>query len=214
MQLYDFPGSGAAYRTRIGLNLKGLEYEQIQVHLTRDGGEQFNADYVALNPQKLVPTLIDGDAKLIQSVAIMEYLDEVYPEPPLLPADTLGRARVRSLSQIITCDVHPLNNLRVRVYLVDDMDVTPENRVVWIAHWIEEGLTAYEQILNNDAETGDFSHGDSPTLADACLIPQLFNARRNKCDLSAYPRIARVETNCQAHPAFEKAHPDNQPDTG
>ncbi|MDA0238785.1 MAG: maleylacetoacetate isomerase [Proteobacteria bacterium] len=211
MQLYDYFRSGAAYRTRIGLNIKGLEYEQISVHLTKDGGEQYKADYAAVNPQMLVPTLIDGDLKLTQSLAIMEYLDEVYPEPRLLPSDVAGRARVRALAQIIACEVHPINNLKVRLYLVDEMGVSPDDRKIWIAHWISEGLTAYDKLLDDDA-TGDFSHGDKPTMADSCLIPQLYNARLNGCDLSAYKNILRVEENCQAHPAFIKAHPDQQPD--
>ena len=212
MQLYDFPRSGAAYRTRIALNLKELDYEQTQIHLTKDGGDQFKPDYVALNPERLVPFLIDGDARMSQSMAIMEYLEEVYPAPAILPADTLGRARVRSLSQIIACDLHPINNLRVRLYLVDGMGLTPDDRATWMCHWIETGLTAYEKRLAEESETGKFSHGDTPGMADACLIPQLFNARLNKCDVSMYPNIMRVEANCQAHPAFQKAHPDNQPE--
>lgn len=211
MKLYDYFRSGAAYRTRIGLNIKGLDYEQIPVHLTKDGGEQYKDDYAAVNPQMLVPTLVDGDLKLTQSLAIMEYLDEVYPEPRLLPSDAAGRARVRALAQIIACEIHPINNLKVRLYLVDEMGVGADDRKVWIAHWISEGLTAYDKFLEDDA-VGDFSHGDMPTMADACLIPQLYNARLNGCDLSAYKNILRVEGNCQAHPAFIKAHPDQQPD--
>lgn len=213
MQLYDYFRSGAAYRTRIGLNIKELAYEHIPVHLTKDGGEQYKADYAAINPQMLVPTLVDGDLKLTQSLAIMEYLDEVYPEPRLLPSDAAGRARVRALAQIIACEVHPINNLKVRLYLVDEMGLSDDKRKDWIAHWIAEGLTAYDKLLD-DAATGDFSHGDSPGMADACLIPQLYNAGLNGCDVSAYKNILRVAENCHAHPAFVKAHPDNQPDAG
>lgn len=212
IKLYDYFRSGAAYRTRIALNLKNLEYDQIPIHLTRDGGEQFKSDYAALNPQMLVPTLIDGDVKITQSVAIFEYLDEAYPEPNLLPSDAAGRARARSLAFLIACDVHPLNNLSVRLYLVDKAGVTEENRVVWIHHWIKRGFTAYEKHLVESPHTGVYSHGDQPTMADACLIPQIANARLNKCDLSDFPNILKIEENCQAHPAFERAKPENQPD--
>ena len=211
MQLYDFARSGAAYRTRIALNLKELDYEQIQIHLTKDGGEQFKPEFAALNPQSLVPYLIDGDVGMSQSMTIMEYLEEVYPMPAILPADTLGRTRVRSLAQIIACDLHPINNLRVRLYLVDGMGLTPDDRTTWMCHWIGLGLAAYEKRLADEPETRNFSHGDTPSMADACLIPQLFNARLNNCDVSLYPNIMRIEANCQAHPAFEKAHPDKQP---
>ena len=146
IKLYDYFFSGAAYRTRIALNLKGLDYEQQAIHLTKDGGEQFQAEYDALNPQNLVPTLIDGDLSIFQSMAIMEYLEETYPEPALLPADTAGRTRVRSLANIVACDTHPLNNLRVRLYLGNEMEVSEENQNAWIAHWIHLGLGAYEEV--------------------------------------------------------------------
>ena len=212
IKLYDYFRSGAAYRTRIALNLKNLDYEQIPVNLVRDGGEQFKPDYAALNQQMLVPTLIDGDITITQSMAIFEHLNETYPQPPLLPSDAAGRARVRSLAFLIACDVHPLNNLSVRLYLVDKMGVTEENRKVWIEHWIHRAFTAYEKHLVGSPQTGAYSHGDQPTLADACLIPQIANARLNKCDLSDFPGILKIEEICQAHPAFEKALPDNQPD--
>jgi|TARA_B100001964_G_scaffold234990_1_gene294338 maleylpyruvate isomerase len=213
IQLYDYFRSGAAYRTRIALNLKNLDYEQIPVNLVRDGGEQFNADYAALNPQMLVPTLIDGDVKLTQSMAIFEHLNENYREPPLLPSDAAGRARVRSLAFLIACDVHPLNNLSVRLYLVDKMGVTENNRKIWIEHWIHRAFTAYEKHLVDGPETGSYSYGDQPTMADACLIPQIANARLNKCDLTEFPNILRIEETCQTHPAFERALPGNQPDS-
>ena len=211
IKLYDYFFSGAAYRTRIALNLKGLDYEQQAIHLTKDGGEQFQAEYDALNPQNLVPTLIDGDLRIFQSMAIMEYLEETYPEPALLPADTAGRTRVRSLANIVACDTHPLNNLRVRLYLGNEMEVSEENQNAWIAHWIHLGLGAYEEVLQ-DGKGGPFSHGDKPGLADACLVPQVANAHRNKVDLSAFPALLKIVDACNALPAFEKALPANQPD--
>jgi len=212
LKLYDYFRSGAAYRTRIALNLKELSYEQISINLTKDGGEQYEAAYSDINPQSLVPTLIVGEQKLYQSMAIMEYLEEVYPEPSLLPADQLGRARVRALANMIACDIHPLNNLRVRLYLVDEMNVSEDNRRVWIEHWIRLGFQAYEYSLSVDRESSLFSYGDYPTMADVCLVPQIANARLNKVDLSDFPTILKVEEVCQAHPAFEKALPSNQPD--
>ena len=212
LKLYDYFRSGAAYRTRIALNLKELNYEQISVNLAKDGGEQFEAAYDDINPQNLVPTLVVGDQKIYQSMAIMEYLEEVFPEPSLLPADQLGRARVRALANMIACDIHPLNNLRVRLYLVDEMSVSENNRRVWIEHWIRIGFKAYEKSILSDRESSLFSYGDHPTMADVCLIPQIANARLNKVDLSDFPTILRVEKVCNAHPAFEKALPSNQAD--
>ena len=213
LKLYDYFRSGAAYRTRIALNLKNLEYEQTSINLTKDGGEQFGASYSEINPQNLVPTLIDGNLKIYQSMAIMEYLEETFPKPSFFPSDQAGKIRVRSLSNIITCDIHPLNNLRVRLYLVDQMEVTEDNRKMWIEHWIHLGFRAYESILVTDNIPGPYSHGEWPTMADACLIPQIANARLNKVDLSEFSSILKVEEACQAHPAFEKALPSNQPDT-
>lgn len=214
LKLYDYFRSGAAYRTRIALNLKELKYEQISVNLTKGGGEQYESTYSEINPQSLVPTLVVGEQKLYQSMAIMEYLEEVFPEPSLLPADQLGRARVRALANMISCDTHPLNNLRVRLYLVNEMSVSEENRRIWIEHWIRLGFQAYEIMLLSQDESSLFSYGDYPTIADACLIPQIANARLNKVDLSDFPMILKVEEVCQAHPAFEKALPSNQPDAG
>ncbi len=212
MKLYDFARSGAAYRTRIALALKGLEVERVSVHLTRDGGEQFKDDYAALNPQNLVPLLIDGEVSLTQSMAIMEYLEETHPQPPLLPKGAAARARVRALANIVACDIHPINNLRIRLYLVDEMEVTRDNRKVWMEHWIRTGFRAMETMLANDPATGTFCHGDTPTLADAFLIPQYYNgAVLNKIDLSDFTTLTRIHDACQAHPAFIKAHPDNQP---
>ena len=212
MKLYDYFRSGAAYRTRIALNLKGLDYEQSFVHLTRDGGEQFKPDYVALNPQKLVPTLIDGGDPITQSMAIMEYIEETRPNPPLLPKDAAGRARVRSLAYIVACDIHPINNLRVRNYVRDDLKAGPDGMRQFVERWILLGLEAYEAFVAGNPQTGTFSHGDTPTMADCCLIPQLANGRTFKVNYDAFPTVLRIEQACLKHPAFIKAAPENQPD--
>jgi len=208
--LYDFVNSGAAYRARIALNLKKLDYKQVPIHLTKDGGQQFSLDYTELNPQNFVPTLIDGDIQLVQSMAIMEYLEEVHPNPSILPGDAVARAGIRALANIVSCDIHPINNLRVRLYLDEIMDVTPENQKFWIEHWIRNGFDAYTKFYGKGPQ-GKFSYGDTPTIADACLIPQIANARRNGCDLSDYTILLRIEELCQELPAFEKALPANQP---
>ena len=212
MKLYDYFRSGAAYRTRIALNLKGLDYEQTFVHLTRGGGEHLKPDYIAVNPQKLVPTLIDGGAPITQSMAIMEYIEETRPQPPILPKDAAGRARVRALANIIACDVHPINNLRVRNYVRDDLKAGPEGMHLWIEKWIHLGLEAYEALVANHPSTGIFSHGDTPTMADCCLIPQLANGRTFKVSYDKFPTVLRIEQACLKHPAFIKAAPENQPD--
>jgi maleylpyruvate isomerase len=211
LKLYDYFRSGAAYRTRIALNLKGLDYEQSAIHLTRDGGEQFSEDYAALNPQKLVPTLIDGAATLIQSMAIMEYLEDAYPQPSLLPDGAGARARTRGLANMVACDIHPVNNLRVRLYLMNEMGVSKDGQKQWIEHWIHLGFEAYEALLA-DGASGRFSHGDAPTMADACLIPQIANARLNKVDIDRFPRILEIDAAAAGHEAFVKALPANQPD--
>ena len=208
--LYDFGNSGAAYRTRIALNLKNLNYNQIPIHLTKDGGQQFKDDYAELNPQNFVPTLIDGDMELVQSLAIMEYLEEVYVEPTIIPGSARDRAQIRALANIVACDIHPINNLRVRLYLANEMEVTPDNQKTWIENWIKNGFEAYEKLYEKGPE-GKFSFGDVPTIADACLIPQIANARRNNCELSDYKVLLKIEEACQLLPAFEKALPGNQP---
>jgi maleylacetoacetate isomerase len=212
MILYTFFRSSAAYRVRIALNLKGLAYEALPVHLSRGGGEQFAPAYRELNPQSLVPVLQDGERALSQSLAIMEYLEEVYPLPPLLPNNPAARARVRSLALAIACEIHPLNNTRVLGYLSGPMGLGDEAKRTWYHHWIALGLGALEARLAAERETGSFCHGDAPGLADCCLVPQLANARRFKCDVSPYATLLRIETNCQALNAFQRAAPDRQPD--
>jgi maleylpyruvate isomerase len=208
--LYTYFRSSAAFRVRIALNLKGLHAEHRFVHLLKDGGQQFAAKYGELNPQHLVPTLLHNGRALQQSLAIIEYLDEVFPAPPLLPGDALGRARVRALACAIACDIHPLNNLRVRKYL--KMGRSDAEIRDWQAHWIALGFAALEAMLANSEHTGRFCHGDAPTLADICLIPQMANAHALEMDLSAYPTLTRIEDAALALPAFSNALPKTQPD--
>jgi maleylacetoacetate isomerase/maleylpyruvate isomerase len=212
MKLYTYFRSSAAYRVRIALNLKGLAYDSAPVHLTRGGGEQHSTAYRELNPQALVPVLEDGARHLTQSLAIIEYLDEVHPQPPLLPKDPPGRARVRALALAIACDLHPLNNTRVLSYLTGPMGLGNEAKQTWYCHWIAVGLGALEATLARDRQTGKFCHGDAPGLADCCLVPQMANARRFKCDVAPYPTLLKIESNCQALDAFQRAAPDRQPD--
>ncbi len=215
MKLYSYWRSSAAYRVRIALALKGLSADYVPVHLIRDGGEQNRAAYQAINPQRLLPALeLDDGTVLTQSLAIIEYLDEIVPQPPLLPATALERARVRALAQVITSDIHPLTNLRVLKYINHAFPANDEARIEWIRHWINEGLTAFEKRLEKHPQTGRFCHGDTPTLADCCLVPQLYDARRFKLDLAPFPRLTQIETACLALPAFMAAHPDQQPDAG
>ena len=210
--LYGYWRSSAAYRVRIALNLKGLAYESRPVHLVRDGGEQHQQAYRALNPQELVPCLVDGAQVLTQSMAIMEYLDETHPAPALLPPDAAGRARVRSLAQLLACDVHPLGNLRVLQYLGNELHADEAVRGNWSWHWIGEGFRALEAMLAGHAATGRFCHGDQPTLADACLVPQHYNALRWKLPMEEFPTIRRIVEACQALDAFKRAVPEAQPD--
>lgn len=212
MKLYGYFRSSAAYRVRIALGLKGLPHEYVPVHLTRDGGEQHSSAYRAVNPLELVPSLEDHGAVLVQSLAIVEYLEETHPQPPLLPASAAERARVRGLAQTIACDVHPLNNLRVLQYLERELGAAEEARARWYRHWIAEGLEAFEEMLVRSPHTGRFCHGGGPTLADVCLVPQVYNARRFSCDLSPYPTITRIEVACLTLSAFDRARPENQPD--
>jgi len=182
------------------------------VHLVRDGGQQHTAAYAALNPQELVPTLRHGERVLQQSMAILEYLDEVFPDPALLPDDAEGRARVRALAQLVACDIHPLNNLRVMQFFSDTWSVPQPERDDWTRHWIRVGFDAMERMLVESVDTGRFCHGDIPTLADCCLVPQMYNARRFKLDLEPYPTLVRIDAACLALPAFAAAKPESQAD--
>lgn len=210
--LYGYWRSTAAYRVRIALNLKGLAFENRPVHLVRDGGEQHAAEYAALNPLELVPSLRDGERTLTQSMAIMEYLDETRPEPPLLPSDAASRARVRELAQIVACDIHPIGNLRVLQRLVTQFDAQEGEKAAWSRHWIATGFNALETMLARDAATGRYCHGDTPGLADACLIPQCYNAVRWGVPLQDYPTIQRIYGACGELEAFRGAAPEAQPD--
>jgi maleylpyruvate isomerase len=212
MRLYDYFRSSAAYRVRIALNFKGIAPDdRTFVHLRM--GNQRAQDYLALNPQGLVPALeLDDHRVLTQSLAIVEYLDEKYREPPLLPATAEGRARVRSIALAIACEIHPLNNLRVLNYLIGTLGATDEQKNGWYKYWIDVGFEALERRLASDDDTGTFCHGETPTLADVCLVPQLANARRFKIDLTPYPTLTRIEAASNALPAFAQAAPSRQPD--
>lgn len=212
MKLYTFFRSSASYRVRIALNLKGLEYEHVPVHLRRGGGEQFYPDYKAKNPQALVPTLEDGGRLLTQSLAIIEYLEERYPEPPLLPKDPADRATARAMALAIACEIHPIQNLRVLSYLRSELKQSEAEAKRWAQHWIGLGFSALEQMVLAAPKRGKFCFGDAPTLADLCLVPQVANARRFGCDLSGYPTLVRIDAYCATLPAFSRAGPENQPD--
>ncbi|WP_218164826.1 maleylacetoacetate isomerase [Pseudoduganella namucuonensis] len=213
MVLHNYFRSSSAYRVRIALGLKGLPYEYLSVHLNRDGGEQFKPAYSARNPQQLVPTLSDGGADIGQSLAIIEYLDETRPAAPLLPPAPLARARVRSLSLAMACDIHPLNNLRVLKYLSGPLGASEEGKAAWISHWHGVGLAALEADLRRDPQRGRYCVGDTPTMADCCLVPQLFAARRFGMDLAPFPTLLAIEAACLELPAFQLAHPSRQPDS-
>ena len=214
MELYTYYRSTSSYRVRIALALKGLGYETVPIHLLEGGGQQYSPAYRAANPQALVPALQEGAGApvLTQSLAIMEYLDEAHGGAPLLPQGALARARVRALAQAIACDLHPLNNLRVLRYLKHDLGVSEAQKDAWYAHWVGLGLSAVEAMLAGDAATGQFCHGDSPGLADCCLVPQVFNAQRFNCPMDAYPTITRIVNACAQLPAFIQAAPGCQPD--
>jgi len=213
MKLYTYFRSSAAYRVRIALNLKGLAYEAQPVHLLRDGGQHLADAYRAVNPSTLLPTLEDDDGAVIgQSLAILEYLEETRPQTPLLPADPAGRARVRALALTVVADTHPLGNLRVLKYIKGEMGLTEEVKLEWHRHWLRSGLATLEALLAGDARTGVYSHGDTPTLADCCLVPQVFNAQRFEIDTAPYPTVMRINAACTALPAFQQAHPSRQPD--
>jgi maleylpyruvate isomerase len=213
MKLYTYFRSSAAYRVRIALNLKHLAYEAQPVHLLRDGGQHLADAYRAVNPSTLLPTLEDDDGAVIgQSLAILEYLEETRPQTPLLPADPAGRARVRALALTVVADTHPLGNLRVLKYIKGEMGLTEEVKLEWHRHWLRSGLATLEALLAGDARTGIYSHGDTPTFADCCLVPQVFNAQRFEVDTAPYPTVMRINAACGALPAFQQAHPSQQPD--
>jgi maleylpyruvate isomerase len=212
MKLYTYFRSSAAYRVRIALNLKGLDYEALPVHLLRNGGEQLTDAYRAINPSALLPTLDDDGAVIGQSLAIIEYLEETRPQVPLLPVDPSGRARVRSLALTVAADTHPLGNLRVLKYLKHDLNVSEEVKLEWQRHWLRTGMATLETMLAGDARTGLYCHGDTPTLADCCLVPQVFGAQRFGVDLAPYPTVTRIHDACAGLPAFRQAHPSQQPD--
>ena len=210
MKLHGYFRSSAAFRVRIALELKGLAYDHAFVHLRK--GDQRSADYLQLNPQALVPTLEDGPHALTQSLAIVEYLEETRPTPPLLPKTPHERARVRALAQIIACDIHPIDNLRVLQYLQSDLKADDAAVGRWFNHWIALGFAGLEATLTKASGTGRFCHGDTPGLADICLVPQVFNSKRYSLDLGFYPTIARIYDACMKVPAFDRAQPSKQPD--
>ena len=213
LTLYGYWRSSAAYRVRIALNLKGQAYRQVPVHLVKDGGQQHAAEYQTLNPQELVPLLVDegnGGVRIAQSLAILEYLDEVFPVPALLPADPAQRAQVRALALHIACDIHPLNNLRVLQYLSAELGASDEAKNAWYRHWVEKGLAAVEQELA--VLDGGLSLGNRPGYLEACVIPQLYNARRFACALEAFPRLLEMEGRCLTLDAFKAAAPEAQSD--
>lgn len=210
LKLYDYFRSSASYRVRIALHLKNLSYDKIPINLIKDGGEQHSTDFKNINPQQLVPVLVNDETRINQSLAIIEYLEELHPEPPLLPQDPAAKAFVRSLALMISSDIHPLNNLRVINYLTQHFAMTSEQKNAWYQHWIHVGLLALETKLKASSYPNAFCFGDTPTLADICLIPQLYNARRFACDLSKYPSLCRIEENCLQLDAFAKAAPIEQ----
>jgi len=210
VKLYTYFRSSAAFRVRIALNLKGLAYEPVFIHLAK--GEHRRPEYAQVNPQALVPTLeLDDGARLTQSLAIIEYLEEKHPRPALVPKDAAGRARVRSIALLIACEIHPLNNLRTLQYLRRQLGQSEEQVSTWYRHWIADGLGKLEAHLSK-SPTGRYCHGDQPTMADCCLVPQIFNARRYDCDLALYPATMRAFDACMKLDAFERAQPSRQPD--
>jgi maleylacetoacetate isomerase len=210
MKLYNYFRSSASFRVRIALELKGLDYEYLSVHLAK--GEHKKEQYAAVSASQLVPALVLDDGQLLsQSMAIIEYLDETHPEPPLLPRDPLGRARVRALAQLIACEIHPLNNLRVLKYLVRDLKVDEEAKNTWYRHWVRSGLEMFEKELQQ-LPAGTYCYGDTPTLADTCLVPQIFNGQRFDVDFSGLPRTMAAFEACMKHPAFQQAQPASCPD--
>lgn len=214
MKLFGYFRSSASYRVRIALNLKGIGYEQASVHLLRNGGEQFSDEYKKLNPESLVPAMVDGEGAeaMSQSLAMMEYLEEAYPLKPLLPTNAHDRAYVRALALAIACDIHPVNNLRILKYLSANLGISDEQKNAWYQHWCAIGFAGLEQRLAHDARRGLFCFGDQPGFADCVLIPQIFNAQRFNCDMSPYPTLMAINQRCLELPEFISASPANQPD--
>lgn len=212
MKLYTYYRSSAAYRVRIALNLKGLDYDAVPIHLVKDGGRQLAAEYRAVNPAGLVPALDDGGALFTQSLAIIEYLEETRPTPPLLPQDPAARARARALALTIACDIHPINNMRVLKRLATQFGATEEQKNDWYRHWVENGLAEAEALLARSPDVGSFAQGDAPGLADCFLVPQIFNARRFNCRVDHLPIINRIVAACEELDAFRRAMPAQQPD--
>jgi maleylacetoacetate isomerase len=213
LKLYSYWRSSAAFRARIALNLKGLAYDIVPVHLTDAGGQQHAQEFHKLNPQEMIPVLVDGERIIRQSMAIIEYLDEAYDgERKILPTTARERARVRALSHIVACDIHPLNNLRVMQYLEREFNTPQVERDRWSQHWMIEGFKAFESLLATNPSTGLFCEGDEPTMADICLVPQVYNAQRWSVDLGAFPLIRSINAECMKLSAFERARPENQPD--
>ncbi len=214
IKLYNYFRSSASYRVRIALNLKGLPYEYAPVHLLKDGGEQLAPSFRALNPESLVPVLDDDGKVLTQSLAIIEYLEETRPEPPLLPRDAAERAYVRSVALAIACEIHPLNNLRVLRYLVKTLGASEDQKNAWYRHWVEQGLASIETRLVAERRSGRYALGDAVTLAEVFIVPQIFNAQRMDCKLDAVPTVMRIFDSCMQLPAFIDAQPSAQPDAG
>lgn len=209
--LYTYWRSTAAWRVRIALNLKNVAVDLVPVHLGRDGGEQHAEAYSSINPNRTVPALVlaDGSA-IVQSLAAIEYLDEIHPDPPILPADPVARAKARMLAQVIACDIHPINNLRVGNYMKERFSHTQDDVVEWMNHWMKLGFSAFQELVPPEAP---YCCGEDLTIADLCLVPQLFNARRWGLDLTPFSRLTEIEQRCAVLPAFRDAHPDNQPDS-
>lgn len=210
LKLYGYFRSSASYRVRIALNMKGLDYEQVSIHLAKS--RQYTPEFSQVSPQNLVPVLEHDGLRYYQSLAIINYLDEKFPQPPLLPGELMEKSRVRSLALIIACEIHPLNNTRVLAYLTDTLKLTDEQKTAWYRHWVTVGFTALEKRLAAEKETGQFCHGDTPGFADITLVPQVANANRFNIDLGPFPVIRRINENCLALEPFKKAMPQNQPD--
>ena len=210
MKLYGYWRSSAAYRVRIAMHLKGMSFESIAVHLVKDGGQQHQDAYVELNPAHLVPTYVDEDVTLNQSLAIIDYLDEKYPAVAIYPADIVMKAKVKAMALDVACEIHPVNNLRVQHYLANNLAIEEQEKLAWSHHWMNLGFAAIEKQLETNA--GKFCFGDNVTMADICLVPQVYNANRFNLDMSAYPHIVRVVNNCNELPAFIAALPENQAD--